>query len=88
MSEDCAEAALLLTWPSWESWPWRHVSKRAEPTPSRLQYLGEQDLHIAGDVSESTGECEPGRAGPTAHLLCSGIEEEAMFSVSLLSHYL
>lgn len=69
MSEGCAEAALRLTWASWENWPWRRESKRAEPTPSQLQYLEEQDLHIAGVVSEPAGEYEPGRACPTAHLL-------------------
>lgn len=88
MSEGCAEAALLLMWASWESWPWRHESKRAEPIPSQLQYLGEQGLPIAGDVSESTREYEPERAGPTAHLSCSGVDEEAVVSFSLLSHHL
>lgn len=48
--------ALLLTWASWESWAWRHEGRRAEPTPSQLQCLEEQDLHTAEVVSEPTGD--------------------------------
>ena len=56
--------------------------------PNQLQYLGEQDLHVAGAVSEPTGVYAHGRAGPVAHLPCSGVDEEAIFSFSLLSHRL
>lgn len=45
-------------------------------------------MHIAGVVSEPSGEHEHGRAAPTAHLPCSGMDEETIFSLSLLSHRL
>jgi hypothetical protein len=25
----------------WESWPWGHESRRADPSPSHMQYCGE-----------------------------------------------
>lgn len=48
--------ALLLTWASWESWAWSHESESVDPTPSQLQYLGEQDLNTAGVMSEPARE--------------------------------
>lgn len=41
MSEGRVELALLLTWTSWESWPWGCESRRAEPMPRQLQDQGE-----------------------------------------------
>lgn len=32
MFKDYAELAPLFIWASWESWLWRHESKRTDPT--------------------------------------------------------
>lgn len=48
VSEDWAERAPPLTWALWDSWPWIHDSRRADPTPSQLQYLGEQPHMCVG----------------------------------------
>lgn len=57
MSEGYAELIPSLTWALWDRWPWSHDSKRADPTTSKLKYMGEQTLHIvrvAGEPTEDT----------------------------------
>lgn len=87
MSESCAELALLLTWALWESWPWGHENRRADPAPTQLRCLGERAPHIAGVLGEPA-QCECGKAGPTAHLPGAGVDVGEKASSPLVLHHL
>lgn len=95
MSEGCVE--LALAWASWDSWPWGHESRRADPTPSKLQYPGECSVHDPGSTVELAlvvgvvGDLAPRvctwRAGPASLFPSGGMDEGEMPSTPLaLSH--
>lgn len=70
MSEGWAGLAPPLIWASREIWPWDHDSRRANPTPSQLQYSNIQNFQ--GNRSPA---CECGNAGPDTHLPHGGIDK-------------
>ena len=44
-AEGCAGLVPPLNWASWETWAWRHESRRADPTPRQLPSTWERSLY-------------------------------------------
>jgi hypothetical protein len=63
------ELALLLTWATWESWPWGHENGRAFPAPHWLQHVRVGPAHGLGSTVElALRMCESRKAGPAPYI--------------------